>query len=336
MKDTKIILVDGMPGTGKSTVSQFIYLQLKANGQSAYWCHEEQNAHPVCLFYDPKRHRSEADYIDAALSQWICFVDKLANQERIAVLDGAFLQNHLRSMLIFACQRDKMLELFCQLEELLASFNPIFIYLKPTNIDRNFHNVVTVRGERMLELWLEAHNHYPYTRKAQKSGYPGFISFWEEFGDISDQIFEHFALPKHQLSVPIAHRGDHYDRILELLNLPLSTNGSSPPTLERYAGKYVPLDSQNESGFILKAEDGFLTTYIDQPAIDVNRGPIECFREVRLIPKEKNAFYVEAWPHEVLFTENRAGIIVNMRLSISQDGWEKFDEVYMKHKSLLR
>ena len=330
MKDTKIILVDGMPGTGKSTVSQYIYLQLKANQQPAYWCHEEQNAHPVCLFFNPKRHRSEAQYIEDAATQWQKYADRLLNENQIAVLDAAFLQNHLRSMLIFDCQREIIAKLFQRIENIIAPLNPVLYYLRPKNLEKNFQQVVSIRGERMLELWLEAHNHYPYTLNARSKGYPGFIAFWQEFSDLSDRIFKRLTMTKLQVNVPTANNSELYSRIFELLNCPLSEIYSLPLSLDRYAGKYTSYNDENSLSFVLKAQDGFLITSIDQPTIDIKQGPIECFREIRLIPKEKNTFYVEAWPHEVQFTEDRSGEIENMRLSLSQKGWETLDKIYVK------
>ena len=330
VRDTKVILVEGMPGTGKSTVSQFINLQLHANGRPSNWCHEERAAHPVRLFYEPDRHLSWSDYSEEAASRWQSYAQELHGQDQIPVLDAAILQNHVRSMLLFDCDRNAILDLVCRIESLIASLDPVLIYLRPNDIERNFRDVVDVRGERMLELWIEDHDKFPYTRRAQSGGYPGFIAFWREFGEISDRVFEGLAISKLRQNLSRDDWDERYREILDFLDVPLPSDFSAPPDLERFTGKYVRLDDRTGSGVMLQARDGCLIASVNQPTIDVHRGPIGCFREVRLIPKGKKRFYVAAWPHEVQFTEDRTGAIAKMRVGVSEDGWAQFSEVYAK------
>ncbi len=330
VRDTRLILVEGMPGTGKSTASQFIHQQLHSNGHLSRWCHEEAETHPVCLFYQPQRHHSWSDYIEDVVSRWQSYAYELHEQDQIDVLDVAILQNHVRSMLIFNCDRNAILDLVCRIESLIASLDPVLIYLRPKDIEKNFRDVVEVRGQRMLELWIESHDQYPYTRRRQVGGFPGFIAFWEEFGEISDQVFEDLAITKVRQDISNNDWIERYRELLDFLELPLPLDSSSSRSLDCFTGKYLPLDTNAASGFELQERDGCLVASVDQPTFDVDRGPIGCFREVRLIPKGKNRFYIAAWPHEVQFKENTTGAIIKMSVSVSDDGWTQFSEVYLK------
>ena len=51
MIDTKLIMLEGLPSTGKSTNSQFLQIQLDRNGYKTNWIHEVARPHPV-LFFD--------------------------------------------------------------------------------------------------------------------------------------------------------------------------------------------------------------------------------------------------------------------------------------------
>ncbi|MCA9022781.1 MAG: AAA family ATPase, partial [Planctomycetaceae bacterium] len=117
MDDTRIILVEGMPGTGKSTVSQFVHQHLQTRGYDSYWYHEEAATHPVRLFYQPKQHRSWFDYCESVVTCWENFTLQLQERNQIAVLDAGILQNHVRSMLIFDCNRNLMLDLVSRIEK---------------------------------------------------------------------------------------------------------------------------------------------------------------------------------------------------------------------------
>ena len=51
MIDTKLIMLEGMPSTGKTTNARFIHIQLERNNINAKWIHEVAMPHPV-LFFD--------------------------------------------------------------------------------------------------------------------------------------------------------------------------------------------------------------------------------------------------------------------------------------------
>jgi hypothetical protein len=81
---------------------------------------------------------------------------------------------------------------------------------------------------------------------------------------------------------------------------------------------------------MLEIRDGDLIATVDQPTIDVQQGPIGCFREVRLIPNATNRFSIAAWPHVIEFMEDGNGEIASLRLSVSENGWQDSDVVYIK------
>ena len=51
MIDSQLIMIEGLPSTGKTTNARFIHIQLERNGINAKWIHEVAMPHPV-LFFD--------------------------------------------------------------------------------------------------------------------------------------------------------------------------------------------------------------------------------------------------------------------------------------------
>lgn len=51
MIDSQLIMLEGMPSTGKTTNSRFIQIQLERNSMKTEWIHEVAMPHPV-LFFD--------------------------------------------------------------------------------------------------------------------------------------------------------------------------------------------------------------------------------------------------------------------------------------------
>src|SRR5262249_31132645 len=52
--NTNLILVDGLPGSGKSTTAQLVWLQLVRSGYDASWFFEHQSSHPIYKYDDPE------------------------------------------------------------------------------------------------------------------------------------------------------------------------------------------------------------------------------------------------------------------------------------------
>ena len=51
MIDSQLIMLEGMPSTGKTTNSRFIQIQLERSSMKTEWIHEVAMPHPV-LFFD--------------------------------------------------------------------------------------------------------------------------------------------------------------------------------------------------------------------------------------------------------------------------------------------
>ena len=50
MENTRLIMFEGLPGTGKSTNSYFSFMQLERSGETVKWIHEVARPHPVLFF----------------------------------------------------------------------------------------------------------------------------------------------------------------------------------------------------------------------------------------------------------------------------------------------
>lgn len=59
MEHTKLIMLEGLPGTGKSTNAYFLLRQLERAGKRARWFHEVARPHPVLFFDEACLSRAE-------------------------------------------------------------------------------------------------------------------------------------------------------------------------------------------------------------------------------------------------------------------------------------
>lgn len=52
LNQSRLILMEGLPSTGKSTNAGILFQQLERNGKNARWIHEVARPHPVLFFYE--------------------------------------------------------------------------------------------------------------------------------------------------------------------------------------------------------------------------------------------------------------------------------------------
>lgn len=63
MENTRLIMLEGLPGTGKSTNSFFLLMQLEREEKTVKWVHEVARPHPVLFFSEASLTKKEYDSI---------------------------------------------------------------------------------------------------------------------------------------------------------------------------------------------------------------------------------------------------------------------------------
>ena len=78
MTDTRIIFLEGLPGTGKTTNSAFLRIQLERNGIPADWIHEVTRPHPTQFFDEASLTFDEYDSLKKIYPEAAPILDSFA------------------------------------------------------------------------------------------------------------------------------------------------------------------------------------------------------------------------------------------------------------------
>ncbi|WP_233828742.1 hypothetical protein [Paraburkholderia sp. ZP32-5] len=102
----RLVIIEGIMGSGKSTTMRFIARHLQDSGQSALPLHERAEPHPVRAtdelehWFEPWRDTTPRDLADRALSRWTAFVEATQRDSSIPVMDGQLFHGDLTHLLL--------------------------------------------------------------------------------------------------------------------------------------------------------------------------------------------------------------------------------------------
>src|SRR5215471_10932274 len=104
MIHTRLICIEGMPGSGKSTTSQRLWLHLLRNGCDSRWVYEHDTTHPIWKF-EEQRAVVESGTLDLSLlddivvDRWRQLAGELAGTGPTMVLESALFQTPIGLLL---------------------------------------------------------------------------------------------------------------------------------------------------------------------------------------------------------------------------------------------
>jgi thymidylate kinase len=141
--DTKLIIVEGLTGCGKSIMAHFIARQLQYYGARAYWVHEAESPHPISIDVGA----GIEPYMEEMQVRWAAFVDKTESSGEVVVVEACFFNNLIETLLAHDVDRRRIVSYGYDLQKIIAPLKPALVYLTQRDVvqalDRNFLN----RGE---------------------------------------------------------------------------------------------------------------------------------------------------------------------------------------------
>ncbi len=276
MPGGRLILVDGMCGSGKSTTAQLLWLHFVKQGYRARWFYEHQSPHPVA---------------DRSIASWKTLGATVRDTDETVILESALFQTTVGSLQLLGRGEDDICRHAAEIEEAIADADPAFIYLYQRDAEEA---LLRIRGRR--GAWFDAYlNHvFASTPFAGKIG-----EFFAAHRRLTDRIFGDLRMPKLAIDNTDEAWGDHNRQITDFLSLPAFE--CSPPAVDarRLAGRFKHLESGDE---IAIATDG-VALYLDD---EMKTG---------LIYKGGDAFWIQGMCVEVAFRSDGAGVVNELHLT---------------------
>jgi len=292
--ESKLILVEGLPGSGKSSTSQFICDQLWRNGEQSRWYYEEEMPHPL----SPS---SSGDYFKDALNTWQTFTSTAIASNEITIIESRFFQDVILPLLMGDVSRSGILKHVHDIAEVCAVLNPALVYLHQPEYAAALRRICDQRGPRIERIYIARNERSAYGRRLGLQGFDGLVRSFLDGRSIMEQLYEEVEFRK--LSIDNSERkwSSYYRQIGEFLSIPLRLDEapSGQEYLSRFEGTYTYRRDEKDIEFAIRLEDGGLMMH----------GYGWLWPTNRLIPKEENVFYLGSWPFEMVFKQDGSGAI---------------------------
>ncbi len=175
---TNLIIVEGLPGSGKSTTAAIIAEELRKKGEKVICVDEGADPHPADFAdYDFPDFETERRRI---LEKWQSFVNK-ACTDTIYVFNCIFLQNPMcETMMRFGMDEKASRHYISEIADIIRPLNPVIIYIDRPNVKQTIDRVLEERGNDWLNAVIDYHTTQGYGKEKGLFGYDGYIQCLEE------------------------------------------------------------------------------------------------------------------------------------------------------------
>jgi len=263
MGNSKLIIVAGMSGCGKSTTAQHLSKQYTQNGIKHLWLHEEIENHPIregefkvgCLNTAEGMAANVADMFD----RWTKLANVIEKSDCVYVMEGCLYQMIIRYFFTANYPLDKITEFYDRIMEIIAKLNPTIVFLYRDNVEASFQQAFEVRGERWKSIILDPEGD-GYFATHEYKGDESTYAMYEHYQQVANSMFERYQGRKIKINTLNCDWSRHHHRLCDYLGLCYYPPQTPPPLAnpEQYCGRYVLETDGRINTVTIKAVNGDL------------------------------------------------------------------------------
>ena len=282
-----LVLVEGLPGSGKSTTAQWLAHEMARQGRPARWVYEQEVPHPV--LGPPHPAHSWKEHLGNRLAAWARFAAGVRRADAATVVDSAFLQSSVFGMLRRGLDADT-----------IRPLDPALVYFREPRPDTALRRICEARGMAWTLMHIGACDGATWARARGVSGMDGLLAYWRDHAGVCETAVARTGLRALTVEPPAGDWPARCRLIAEFLGLAWRL-GAAPIVTDlvglvgRYrgqAGREARL-SVRDGGLVM---DGLL------------------WGGLRLLPRAPNVFDAESWPFRLTFESDAGGAAARFRL----------------------
>ncbi len=308
MINTKLILVEGISGSGKSSTAHYLSRQLDKNNIKNRWFHEEEKEHP--LFYDRKKpmepgiDRTEY-FIENYPQQWANFAKQIEEYDGVCIIESFLTQFSLIPLIMKSYSEEKIQNFIKQLYLQIEPLNPVIVFNYYNDVKFGLDLNLSRRGKEWENWYLNHVASTPFAKENNLDGYNAALSVMQKLSDNSKEFMN--TIPDQVIDIDISSQywEEFHQRLSDHLSYQRYSENHPVEDYQKYCGifKHIPSlpspEEMEEKG--IKSED-IPAEILNTVHICNNRLCLDAFwPNLKLIALDDNLFSIEAFHFLVKF-----------------------------------
>jgi len=241
MINTKLILIDGVPCSGKSTIAKKLMVDISSCGIKCNCFLEWTEDNPIFI----GKMEDLAEIISTTrsreqnvLQQWKDFIDSAKEQETVNIIESRFWQSSSMYLYLSGHSEYEVSESSNRVISVLAELNPVLIYLAPKDIEKLQARITMAKNEKWMESgrkgsWEQWGNDVYerqkwFTNRLLNS--KAIPLFFNEWASIADRLYERLPFRKIKIRDPQVDWEHTLSSIRKFLDINLSGISDLPMT----------------------------------------------------------------------------------------------------------